>query len=51
MKQSVYIIIPVHNRKALTLACLENLKTNGDLQKYHVIVVDDGGASRFCNVV
>jgi GT2 family glycosyltransferase len=44
--QSIYIIIPVHNRKTLTLACLENLKTNGDLQKYHVIVVDDGSSDR-----
>lgn len=44
--KSTYIIIPVHNRKALTLACLENLKTNGDLQKYQVIVVDDGSSDR-----
>lgn len=42
----VYIVIPVHNRKLLTLGCLENLKTNGDLQKYHVIVVDDGSTDR-----
>lgn len=42
IQKGTHIIIPVHNRKALTLACLENLKTNGDLQKYHVIVVDDG---------
>lgn len=41
---SIYIIIPVHNRKALTLACLENLKANGDLQKYQVIVVDDASS-------
>ena len=46
MKQSIYIIIPVHNRKPLTLGCLKNLKTNGDLQKYHVIVVDDGSSDR-----
>jgi GT2 family glycosyltransferase len=44
--KNIYIIIPVHNRKALTLACLENLKTNGDLQKYQVIVVDDGSRDR-----
>lgn len=44
MQKSVYIIIPVHNQKVLTLACLKNLKTNGDLQKYHVIVVDDGSS-------
>lgn len=39
-----YIIIPVHNRKRLTLACLANLQANGYLQKYHVIVVDDGSS-------
>jgi GT2 family glycosyltransferase len=41
-EQFVYIIIPVHNRKQITIACLENLNTCGDLQKYRVIVVDDG---------
>ncbi len=38
-EQFVYIIIPVHNRKQIAIACLENLNTCGDLQKYHVIVV------------
>ena len=42
MTEAVYLIIPVHNRKAITLNCLQTLKTNGDLQKYHVVVVDDG---------
>lgn len=41
-KSSVYVIIPVHNRKATTLKCLETLRQNGDLDQYHVIVVDDG---------
>ena len=41
-KDPVYIIIPVHNRKTVTLKCLETLKNNGDLDQYHVIVVDDG---------
>lgn len=43
-KEPVYIIIPVHNRKAITLKCLETLQNNGDLDKYHVIVVDDGSS-------
>jgi GT2 family glycosyltransferase len=47
----IYIIIPVHNRKVLTLACLENLKTNGDLQKYRVIVVDDASSDRTAEAV
>ncbi|MCZ8038601.1 MAG: glycosyltransferase family 2 protein [Microcystis wesenbergii TW10] len=43
-KEPVYIIIPVHNRKAITLKCLETLENNGDLDQYHVIVVDDGSS-------
>lgn len=43
-KEPVYIIIPVHNRKAITLKCLETLENNGDLDKYQVIVVDDGSS-------
>lgn len=38
----VYVIIPVHNRKETTLNCLANLKQLGDLQRYQIIVVDDG---------
>ena len=38
----VYIIIPVHNRKAITLQCLDNLQALGILQKYNIVVVDDG---------
>ena len=41
-KENVYIIIPVHNRKEITLKCLDTLKQNGDLDKYYVIVIDDG---------
>lgn len=42
LKEPIYIIIPVHNRKNLTLECLENLSQCGDLQRYHVVVIDDG---------
>jgi|688.fasta_scaffold194887_2 GT2 family glycosyltransferase len=38
----VYIIIPVHNRKAITLQCLDNLQSLGILDKHKIIVVDDG---------
>ncbi|XHX80371.1 MAG: glycosyltransferase family 2 protein [Stenomitos frigidus ULC029] len=38
----VSILIPVHNRKALTLACLRQLKQQGAFDYYLVIVVDDG---------
>lgn len=41
-KEPVYILIPVHNRKQITLKCLATLGRNGDLERYHVVVVDDG---------
>ena len=41
-KENVYIIIPVHNRKEITLKCLDALQQNGDLDKYCILVVDDG---------
>jgi len=41
-KEDVYIIIPVHNRKEITLKCLDALQQNGDLDKYCIVVVDDG---------
>ena len=43
-KESAYIIIPVYNRREITLTCLEGLKKNGDLQRYHLVVVDDGSS-------
>ncbi|HEY5793208.1 MAG TPA: glycosyltransferase, partial [Chthoniobacterales bacterium] len=37
-----WIVIPVHNRKALTLACLGHLRKTGVLDWAKVVVVDDG---------
>ncbi|MBL1177943.1 MAG: glycosyltransferase family 2 protein [Pantanalinema sp. GBBB05] len=42
MKEAVFIIIPVYNRKQITLDCLATLQQTGDLDRYSVIVVDDG---------
>jgi len=42
LKLPVNLVIPVHNRKNITLACLANLNVTGDLARYHVVVVDDG---------
>lgn len=36
------IIIPVHNRRDLTLACLRRLRANGDLARHSVLLIDDG---------
>lgn len=40
----VYILIPVHNRKVITLACLAQLKQYNALNDYVVVVVDDGSS-------
>lgn len=42
LKEPVYIVTPVYNRKETTLTCLESLKKYGDLQRYHMVIVDDG---------
>lgn len=39
---SVFVILPVHNRKDTTLNCLRHLQNQGALEKYHIVVVDDG---------
>jgi GT2 family glycosyltransferase len=39
---NAYLIIPVHNRRQVTLSCLHHLQQNGDLARYKAIVVDDG---------
>jgi GT2 family glycosyltransferase len=46
-----HIIIPVHNRKATTLKCLEILASNGDLQRYSVVIVDDGSTDSTSEVI
>ncbi|MEM9804256.1 MAG: glycosyltransferase family 2 protein [Cyanobacteria bacterium P01_D01_bin.56] len=41
-KLPIYIITPVYNRRETTLAYLAHLERCGDLQRYHVVIVDDG---------
>ncbi len=36
------ILIPVHNRREITLACLRHLQLQGDLHPGRVLVIDDG---------
>ncbi|MCS6814583.1 MAG: glycosyltransferase [Cyanobacteria bacterium] len=38
----VHILIPVYNRCAITLACLHQLQQLGVLDRYQIVVVDDG---------
>lgn len=41
-KESVFVIIPVHNRKSITLSCLAALAQNENLERYFVVIIDDG---------
>jgi len=50
-KENVYIIIPVHNRKDITIKCLDTLQQNGDLDKYYIVVVDDGSTDGTSEVI
>ena len=43
-KQPIFIIIPVYNRKTMTLMCLNTLEQNGDLERYKVVVINDGSS-------
>ncbi|MEO0644774.1 MAG: glycosyltransferase family 2 protein [Cyanobacteria bacterium J06650_10] len=39
---SICILIPIHNRKAITLQCLCGLSKCNLGPKYHIVVIDDG---------
>lgn len=51
MKEPVYIITPVYNRKATTLKCLQHLSQIGDLHRYQVVIVDDGSTDGTAAVI
>jgi GT2 family glycosyltransferase len=40
--RDTFVIIPVRNRREITLRCLRHLRDCGDLEEMSVIVVDDG---------
>ena len=39
---SIYSLVPVHNRKSVTLRCLAALDRQVDLPKLTIVVIDDG---------
>jgi glycosyltransferase involved in cell wall biosynthesis len=41
LHNSVFILIPVHNRKEITLKCLQTLQWIGDLARYQIVIIDD----------
>lgn len=40
--KKVFVLIPAHNRRIITLACLHMLSQNGDIERCQVVVIDDG---------
>jgi GT2 family glycosyltransferase len=42
LAEAPVILIPCHNRKAITLACIRHLSDLGLLTRYGLIVIDDG---------
>ena len=44
MTGRTFVILPVHDRREITLGCLRHLRDQGDLDWLEVIVVDDGSA-------
>ena len=41
-EKQIYVLIPVHNRKVLTLSCLQNLTEFILDKKFKIVVIDDG---------
>jgi GT2 family glycosyltransferase len=41
-KEDTYILIPVYNRREITLRCLNHLKQQMILNEFQVVVIDDG---------
>jgi GT2 family glycosyltransferase len=39
---STYIVIPAHNRRQITIGCLNNLSSLGILDRCRAVVIDDG---------
>lgn len=42
IEPSIYIIIPIHNRKSLSLRCISRLKACNLSARYKIVVIDDG---------
>lgn len=42
MNNQAYILVPVHNRRDITLKGLQALERHSDLERYAVVVIDDG---------
>lgn len=51
LQESVYLIIPVHNRRIVTLNCLERLNKLDSFEKFSVVVIDDGSTDGTSKII
>lgn len=50
MREMIYILLPVHNRRVVTLRFIECLKVQ-TYQKFHLILIDDGSSDGTAEMV
>lgn len=48
---NVFVIVPVFNRREITLRCLDQLLSNGDMEWIKVVVVDDNSPDRTATAI
>lgn len=50
-KESVYILIPVHNRRKTTLNCLQYLQEIEISKKYNIVIIDDASTDGTTDII
>jgi GT2 family glycosyltransferase len=50
-QKNIYILIPSYNRRDITLSCLKNLFKENTLNKYSIVVIDDGSTDGTANTI
>jgi GT2 family glycosyltransferase len=51
IQKFTYILIPIYNRRDITLSCLKHLSQQNILSEYEVVVIDDGSIDGTANTI
>lgn len=51
IQKLIYILIPIYNRRDITLSCLKNLSQQNNLSEYNIVVIDDGSIDGTANAI
>jgi GT2 family glycosyltransferase len=51
IQKFTYILIPIYNRRDITLSCLKHLSQQNILSEYKVVVIDDGSVDGTANAI